>query len=374
MRVRKIAAGVVVLALKELPHIMKKDTIRNEETKECSGIDNIGEKMNHIEQERIRKARRKRKRKRRRQITYIIKVSSIFLVTVVFFLFVKVQIGKVIAALNQTDTVENQEGILILDREPLQEDIEEVSVDYVNFVGMMNVGKPVQRDYFEIIEQLEELGKKNEIIERISGNTEVYPEEILEALANNPEMADFVEGYPDADGSVTGGLTELEKIQEYPLFLQWDPRWGYASYGNDSNIGLVGCGPTSLSMVLYYLTKDENITPDKIAQYSMENGYYMSGTGTMWSLMEDVPLLYGIKVNQPGISDQKIKRELDQGNIIICAMRAGDFTTGGHYIVIYGYDEDGLKVNDANCVSRSRKSWAYEEIGSQIKSLWSFSS
>lgn len=331
--------------------------------------------MNYKEHER-RKSRRRRQGKRRRQIIHTIRLGSILLVAVLFFLFIKVQIGKVVAALNQTgttDIIENQEESLILEQESIQVEKEEALVDYVSLVGMIDVEKPVKRDYSKIVEQVEEMGKKNKIIENISKNIQIYPEEILEALANNPEMADFVEGYPDADGSVTGGLTELEKSQEYPLFLQWDPRWGYASYGNDSNIGLVGCGPTSLSMVLYYLTKDETITPDKIAKYSMENGYYMSGTGTMWALMEEVPLLYDIKVNQPGISDKKIKRELDQGNIIICAMRAGDFTAEGHFIVIYGYDEDGLKVNDANCVARSRKSWTYEEIGSQIKSLWSFS-
>ena len=339
--------------------------------------------MNYREHER-KKNRKRRQRKRKRQIIYVIRLGSILLASVLFFLFIKVQIGKVVAALNQTDiketienTTENKEDSFILEKIPIQEEEkekkEDLLIDYVSMVGMVDVEKPIKRSYSEIVEQLKEMGNKSEIIKNIYENIDSYSEEILEALANNPEMADFVEGYMDADGSVTGGITELEKSQEYPLFLQWDPRWGYVSYGDNSNIGLVGCGPTSLSMMLYYLKKDETITPDKIAEYSMENGYYMSGTGTMWSLMEEVPLLHGIKVSQPGISDKKIKRELDQGNIIICAMRAGDFTAEGHFIVIYGYDEDGLKINDANCVARSKRKWTYEEIGSQIKSLWSYS-
>lgn len=250
---------------------------------------------------------------------------------------------------------------------------ETAEMDYVDFCGLDKVDKPVKREPGEVLAKLEELGEKNALIEKITQNTQLYPDNMLEALANNPEMADFVSGYPDADKSVTGGLTELEKKQEYPLFLQWDPRWGYASYGDDSNIGLAGCGPVSLSMALYYLTKDETLTPDKIASYSMEHGYYMSGTGTAWALMKEVPPLYGVKVNQPGINEQIMKAELDKGNVIICAMRPGDFTAAGHFIVIYGYDKKGFKVNDPNCVARSRRSWSYEQIGNQIKNLWSFS-
>ena len=35
---------------------------------------------------------------------------------------------------------------------------------------------------------------------------------------------------------------------EIPLFLQWDERWGYRSYGGDF-LAVTGCGPTALSMV-----------------------------------------------------------------------------------------------------------------------------
>lgn len=250
---------------------------------------------------------------------------------------------------------------------------ETAEMDYVDFCGLDKVDKPVKREPGEVLAKLEELGAKNALIEKITQNTQLYPDNMLEALANNPEMADFVSGYPEAEKGAAGGLTEQEKKQEYPLFLQWDPRWGYASYGDDSNIGLAGCGPVSLSMALYYLTKDETLTPDKIASYSMEHGYYMSGTGTAWALMKEVPPLYDVKVNQPGINEQIMKAELDKGNVIICAMRPGDFTAAGHFIVIYGYDKKGFKVNDPNCVARSRRSWSYEQIGNQIKNLWSFS-
>ena len=187
-------------------------------------------------------------------------------------------------------------------------------------------------------------------------------------MANNPEMADFVSGYPDRN-RVTGGITASEREQEFPLFLQWDRRWGYESYG-DSCIGLAGCGPTCLSMVLFYLTRDETYTPDKIAAYSVENGYYVEGTGTSWVLMEDVAKLYGIKVNSVSSTANNMRAVLDNGGIIICAMGKGDFTISGHYVVIYGYDNEGFMVNDPNCVARSSRRWAFSEIENQIKSIW----
>lgn len=201
-------------------------------------------------------------------------------------------------------------------------------------------------------------------------NSGLYPERLLEALANNPEMADFVVRY--LEEHEPGGLTESEKQEDFPLFLQWDPRWGYASYGKNSCIAVSGCGPTCLSMVLYYLTGNEELTPDVIGDYSMENGYYLPGTGTLWALFEDTAPLYGVYVSQPDPSEWEMKAALDGGAVLVCSMGPGDFTAGGHFIVLYGYDEDGFLINDPNCVARSRVSWSYEQLRRQMKHLWVF--
>ena len=244
--------------------------------------------------------------------------------------------------------------------------------DYVSSIATMNVEKPVQRTWSETIQRLEELGKENPDIAAISRSSSQYPEAMLTALANNPEMADFVAGYLGGNEYAADGLTELEKEQECPLLLQWDPRWGYESYGGDSCIGLAGCGPTCLSMILYCLTRDETLTPDRIAAYSMEHGYYVNGTGTAWGLMEDFPEIYGIKATEPRMTERAVKAELDKGKVLICAMGQGDFTVSGHFIVIYNYDDSGFQVNDPNCVARSRKEWTFEEIKDQIKKIWAY--
>lgn len=241
-----------------------------------------------------------------------------------------------------------------------------------NAIRQWSVAKPLRREWDEVLERLKELSSESTDIEQIYKNSSLYPEKLLEALANNPEMEYFVKYYPSFAGSTAGGLTEEEKQQAVPLFLQWDFRWGYQWYGDDGVIGLTGCGPTCLSMVLYSLTRDESLTPACIAKYAEENAYYINGIGTAWSLMWDAPEHYGVKVKQPRFTESSMRQELNDGHLIICSMGKGDFTTAGHFIVVYGYDEDGFLVNDPNCMERSGRRWPFAQLEKQIKNLWSF--
>lgn len=241
---------------------------------------------------------------------------------------------------------------------------------YAGSIAPVEAEKPIERTREEVLARLDELGESDPAISDIRQNCEKYPEELLAALANNPEMADFVAGYGTGKENSLGALTETETEQRFPLFLQWDLRWGYRPYG-ESCIGLAGCGPTCLSMALFYLTRDSRLTPAKIADYSMENGYYMEGTGTAWALMEDVPGQYGISVTKPNAQAADLIAVLDGGGVIVCSVGKGDFTTQGHYIVIYGYESDGFLINDPNCVARSGK-WAFSKLKPQIKNIWAY--
>ncbi len=255
------------------------------------------------------------------------------------------------------------------DGEPPEEETSENREEDESFITEME--KPLRRTREESLAKLEESAGENTSISEILSRQALYSDKMLEALANNPEMAEFVENYPEEKGNVSGGLTEEEKQQDFPLFLQWDSRWGYADYG-ESCIGLSGCGPTCLSMVLYYLTGDSSLTPDQIAAFSMDHGYYVSGAGTAWSLMKDFPALYGVSVSEHSVNKKEMENQLKQGKLIICSVGEGDFTVYGHFIVIYGYNEEGFLVNDPNCMARSKKIWSFQEIEPQIKNIWSF--
>ncbi len=319
---------------------------------------------------RAQRREQKRRAKRRRQIAFFL--WQCMIITAIIFLFwqIRQHIKETDAAFFDKEASQNVSDIFGNSAAGTGGSSGFESGDYAEQVGLAEVETPVKRTENEVYAKLLELAEENENIQAIVENKTAYPVNMLEALANNPEMTDFVTGYLTAEQKANGGLSESEIKQEHPLFLQWDPRWGYVSYGDDSNVGLAGCGPTCLSMALYELTRDTSLTPDKIAAYGMENGYYMAGTGTLWALIEDVPGLYGIDVENPEVEETALKQALDAGKVLICAMRPGDFTSGGHFIVIYGYDEDGFLVNDPNCVARSRVSWSFERIGSQIKQVW----
>lgn len=200
-------------------------------------------------------------------------------------------------------------------------------------------------------------------------NPDGYPDYLLEALEKNPELLDFAKGYPEAEKKAVGGITSQEENEAYPLFLQWDSRWGYAEYGEDV-IGLSGCAPTCLSMVVFGLSRDKSATPDYFARYSMEQGYYVQGTGTSWELLTNLPKQFSVTGRQLGLDEEAMKNHLKKGHMIICSMRPGDFTTTGHFIVLYGYQDGGFMVHDPNSRIRSSQLWDFDTLKGQIKNLW----
>lgn len=237
------------------------------------------------------------------------------------------------------------------------------------------VKQPVERHTAQITSDLQAFASKSSLAAKIYENRNQYSETLLAAYLNNPEMEEFVVGYLDADlpqYTAQGSFSGQELEQQFPLFLQWDKRWGYVSYGG-SIIGLSGCGPTCLSMVLVSLTGQTDKTPADVAHFSEENGYYVEGSGTSWSLMTTGAASLGLSARELSLDESVMKSSLDAGHPIICSMGPGDFTTQGHFIVIYGYDASGFLVNDPNCISRSSQSWDFETLRGQIKNLWAYS-
>ena len=195
-----------------------------------------------------------------------------------------------------------------------------------------------------------------------------YPKSLIELLDRNPETKDFVLNYPlrtEEDYDLSG----LDR-STVPLFLQWDQRWGYETYGSDM-IAITGCGPTCLAMAGYYITGDgETFDPAAVAAFSEKNGYYASGYGSSWTLISEGAVQLGLDVTEIPLVEKRIKDNLEVGNPIICAMGPGDFTSSGHYIVLVGLQDGMFIVNDPNSVENSEKLWKFEEIEGQFRNLW----
>ncbi len=204
-------------------------------------------------------------------------------------------------------------------------------------------------------------------------SVEEYSDEMIELLEKNPETEDFVFNYPLKKGTYsTEALEEYLYQTQIPLFLQWDSRWGYYTYG-DKPMGVTGCGPTCLSMVALHLLQNPQMTPQYVAEFSACNGFYVEGTGTAWALMTQGAAELGLYAREVSLDESLVLRYLAQGKPIICAMGRGDFTENGHFIVFVETEDGKISVNDPNSRIRSEELWNFDDIKYQIKNMWVYS-
>lgn len=262
------------------------------------------------------------------------------------------------------NTGNNLSGIGIATAESVMAPWQKSSYDAEAFIN----GGYVDEEYaYKLIS----LAEDDVRVTNVLANAGLYPEELLEMLAKYPETVTFVSDYLYCRyNQVAEDVGEVE-AGEIPLLLQWDKRWGYAEYGN-GYIGNGGCGPTALSMVIVGLTGDTTITPKVVADYAAKNGYYVSGAGSSWTLMSEGARSFGVEGKIMSFGKDEIYRALNEGHPIICSVGAGDFTSGGHFIVLTGIKDEKICVNDPNSIINSGKLWTFEELAPQIRNLWEF--
>lgn len=235
-----------------------------------------------------------------------------------------------------------------------------------------NEGADILKDKGDIKAALEAAAGDNPAYKTLLENMESYPKDLLELAVRNPETLDFVLGYPEKKGSAPADSIGEVSLGTVPFLLQWDERWGYMPYG-DSVLAVSGCGPTALAMVAAGLTGDSSYTPYVVAKYAEENGYYVNGAGSSWALMSEGSAHFGLNANELPLSEDTVFNALAAGQPIICSMRPGDFTTTGHFIVIYGSSQGMLQIYDPNSRENSGRLWDYDRVAVQINNLWAFS-
>ena len=202
-------------------------------------------------------------------------------------------------------------------------------------------------------------------------NSTQYPKQLKDLALKNEEALEFVYDYPaEHVKEHTIDLTKEVSMDSVPLFVQWDKRWGYEKYSGNF-FAASGCGPTTLSMVVVYLTHDREASPIAVAKYSKEAGYSVDGSGSSWTLISEGCRHYGVKAKAVALDESRMKAELDEGHPIVVNVGPGDFTDTGHFMVITGYDDEGFSINDPNSIENSGKRWLFKNISSQIRAVWS---
>lgn len=204
-------------------------------------------------------------------------------------------------------------------------------------------------------------------------NTDI-PKNIIAFGKRNPEAKAFVKNFNKyKDINFDMDVSEDIKNKYIPLFIQWDKRWGYKHYGKNY-IGIAGCGPTCLAMVVCGLKQNPNINPYKVSSYSVDNGFYEYGKGTLWKLMTTGASHYGLHVSKGTLSSRYILTHLSVKTPMICSMSQGNFTKTGHFIVLTGIDNTGkIIINDPNSPIKSSRHWPVHVLVSQMKAIWLYS-
>ena len=165
-------------------------------------------------------------------------------------------------------------------------------------------------------------------------------------------------------------------------YKQYDSRWGslyYAVDGEKSTIKSAGCGPTALANVLAAIVSPY-IDPVTLAAWARYHNYKVKNNGTSHSFFKACAAAYGVnvrKINSANIYGKstsqyhtQILEELQAGNWVIALMGKGNWTSGGHYITVYGCENGMVYINDPASAKANRACNTWDLFKSQVKYYW----
>lgn len=222
--------------------------------------------------------------------------------------------------------------------------------------------------------------KTNEKAKYILDNYNDFPAELIDLYYISPEIyEDFVYEYPKyKDNYKTMSYSEEELYSEgIPKLYMADKRWCYETIGG-SYIYMGGCAAVSLTMASLYLFHDPSVTPRTVAQLAEDNDCIGLFGGIDALKLKTVAEKLGFRVTEysyyadgekTGTVDiNDIKNIIDSGDV--CLVGAQGEIFGGHALIVSGYDENGLYVNDPASEERSQKCWSFDEVEPEILFIW----
>lgn len=168
-------------------------------------------------------------------------------------------------------------------------------------------------------------------------------------------------------------------------YLQTDKRWSSVSYsapGESTTIGRSGCGPTAAAMVVASW-KNSKETPIEACAWSVKKGYKAISNGTYHSFFNPYGAAHNLTITQitnsnvqnmsstnASAAHEKALNAIKNGDLVICLMGKGNWTSGGHYILWYDYDGTNVYINDPGSTKSTRVKNKLTLLRSQVKHYW----
>lgn len=143
---------------------------------------------------------------------------------------------------------------------------------------------------------------------------------------------------------------DIQDIPQHnvPYINQNDPAWRDLSYGTDGSQKMWenGCAIAVLAMVDQYYT-GSNTSVKEIIDWAGDD-YYIHGQGSTWQIYPAFGQAFGYEVINYERDFYAAMEALDQGYLVIVSVGPGTFTLGGHVMLIRGFDDGLVYLNDPN--------------------------
>lgn len=188
----------------------------------------------------------------------------------------------------------------------------------------------------------------------------ILVKEIADTVQKYPMTVDYSAislGHPTAEEVILTAGDLLypdighERFPVAPLYFQQD--YPDTMYGNYSLV-TYGCGVTTMSMLVSYMTDEEWTPPELCALY----GKYCSKAGTAHAMFTEVPIDRGFYCKERVFTWKEALAYLEQGYMVVTLQRNGYWTRGGHYLLLHNLIETNegtmVQVRDSNLYNYKR--------------------
>lgn len=160
-------------------------------------------------------------------------------------------------------------------------------------------------------------------------------------------------------------------------FKQYDSRWGSVvytrnnTYNKKQTIKSSGCGPTSMADIVATWW-DSSVTPKTLAALAVKQGYRTQNSGTSWGFFKYCAQKYGASKYVETTSYATAEAAIKNGAYVVCSMRPGLFTKGGHFICWWWTDGKYNYTNDPASAAAKRAKQEIKYIKNECKRYFIF--
>ena len=175
----------------------------------------------------------------------------------------------------------------------------------------------------------------------------------------------------------TSTNTAGKKNAQPKNFKQYDSKWGSVvytknnTYNKKQTIKSSGCGPTSMADIVATWW-DTSVTPKTLAALSVANGYRTTNSGTSWGFFKFCAKKYGASKFIETTSFATAESAIKNGAYVVCSMKPGLFTKGGHFICWWWTDDKYNYTNDPASAAAKRAKQEIKYIKNECKRYFIF--